>query len=67
MRTCVHAYRYVWGEDLEESNTFHFYEQYRGRVGFEAHQQTAHFAAWEAFAGTEPFTATPEVRFYEEM
>ena len=60
------AIEYVWGEDTAEANTFHFYEQYQGRQGFEAHQTTEHFAAWERFAATEPFTAQPVVSFYEE-
>ena len=40
------AIEYVWGEDTTIPNTFHFYEKYVGRAGFEAHQQTEHFAAW---------------------
>jgi len=61
------AIEYVWGEDKDEQNTFHFYEKYRGREGFEAHQATKHFAAWEVFAGSDPFTADPVVQFYEEL
>ena len=60
------AIEYVWGEDMDAPNTFHFYEKYRGRAGFEAHQATDHFAAWERFANTEPFTEPPVVSFYEE-
>ena len=61
------AIEYVWGEDINEPNTFHFYEKYEGRQGFEAHQATPHFAAWEAFAATEPFISEPVISFYEEM
>jgi len=61
------ALEYVWGEDADVSNTFHFNEKYRGRAGFEAHQKTAHFAAWEEFASSEPFTEPPVVQLYEEM
>ena len=61
------AIEYVWGEDLNEPNTFHFFEKYEGRRGFEAHQATPHFAAWEEFAASEPFTSPPVVQFYEEM
>mmetsp|Transcript_23066 Transcript_23066/g.39014 ORF Transcript_23066/g.39014 Transcript_23066/m.39014 type:complete len:150 (+) Transcript_23066:20-469(+) len=55
-----------WGEDTSERNTFHFHEQYAGEDGFKAHTQTPHFAAWEAFASSEPtpFTAPPQVKFY---
>ena len=55
------------GEDTEQPNTFHFYEKYEGRGGFEAHTQTEHFADWEVFAATDPFTEPPVVSFYEEM
>ena len=61
------ALEYVWGEDTSEPNTFHFYEKYEGRGGFEAHTQTPHFEAWEAFAATAPFTEPPVVSFYEEL
>ena len=45
-----------------------FFEQYEGKAGFEAHTKTEHFAAWEAFASSEPspFSAPPEVRFFVE-
>jgi quinol monooxygenase YgiN len=58
------ACSYVWGEDATEPLTFHFSESYVTREGFEAHTTTAHFAAWEAFAATDPFTKDPEVRFF---
>ena len=38
-----------------------------GKEGFDAHTQAPHFAVWEAFAATEPFTAEPEVCFFETM
>lgn len=61
------ALEYTFGEDADTPDTWHFYEKYVGRKGFEAHQATPHFAAWEAFAATEPFTAEPVVEFYQEM
>ena len=33
------AVTYLWGEDESTPNTFHFFEQYKGREGFEAHQK----------------------------
>mmetsp|Transcript_10534 Transcript_10534/g.21342 ORF Transcript_10534/g.21342 Transcript_10534/m.21342 type:complete len:265 (-) Transcript_10534:79-873(-) len=60
------AVTYVYGEDELTPNTWRFFEQYVGKEGFEAHTKTAHFAAWEAFASTEPFSAPPEVRFFVE-
>jgi len=60
------AVTYVFGEDETVPDTWRFFEQYVGREGFEAHTQTPHFAAWEAFVGTDPFSAPPEVKFFRE-
>jgi len=60
------AVTYVYGEDETEGGTFRFFEQYVGRDGFDAHRRTPHFANWEEFAATDPFTAPPEVRFFAE-
>jgi quinol monooxygenase YgiN len=60
------ALEYLFGEDEEEPNTFHFFEAYEGREGFEAHTRTPHFKDWEAFAATDPLTEAPQVRFYTE-
>ena len=43
------AVTYVFGEDEATPNTFHFFEQYRGIEGFEAHTKSPHFADWEQF------------------
>ena len=59
------AIRYDWGESTTEPNTFHFHEMYEGKPGFEAHAAAPHFAVWEEFASTDPFTREPEVVFYE--
>ena len=56
---------YVWGESTAAPNTFHFHEQYLGKEGFDAHCAAPHFADWEAFAATDPFTKDPEVTFFE--
>jgi quinol monooxygenase YgiN len=58
---------YTYGEDPDTPNTFHFHEEYKGKEGFEAHQKAPHFAVWEKFAATDPFTAPPEVEFFEEI
>ena len=34
------ALAYLFGEDETSTNTFHFFEAYKGRAGFEAHTQT---------------------------
>ena len=60
------AVTYIFGEDETTPNTFHFFEQYLGKEGFVAHTESPHFAAWEEFASSEPFTAPPKVSFYKE-
>jgi quinol monooxygenase YgiN len=55
------ALEYVFGEDGNEPNTFHFHEKYIGETGIEAHQAAPHFGIWEEFVQTDPFTAPPEV------
>ena len=60
------AVTYIFGEDETIPNTFHFFEQYLGKEGFVAHTESPHFAAWEEFASSEPFTAPPKVSFYKE-
>ena len=60
------AVTYLWGEDESTPNTFHFFEQYKGREGFEAHQKAPHFAKWEELASSDPFSAPPVVSLYTE-
>merc|ERR1712146_186577 len=45
------AVKYVIGEDQDTPNTFHFFEQYKGKAGFEAHTKAPHFPNWEKFVG----------------
>lgn len=60
------AVTYIYGEDESKPNVFHFFEQFKGIEGFEAHKQSAHFAGWEAFVKTDPFTQPPVVSMYLE-
>jgi len=55
------AVSYLFGEDESTPNTFHLYEAYKSREGFEAHTKAPHFAAWEKFVATESLSAAPEV------
>jgi autoinducer 2-degrading protein len=55
------AVSYLFGEDENTPNTFHFFEAYRGREGFDAHTKAPHFAEWERFVATDPLTAEPQV------
>ena len=55
------AIEYTFGEDANEPNTFHFHEKYVGEEGIAAHNRAPHFLVWEEFAGTDPFSAPPEV------
>jgi len=59
------AVEYTYGEDETTPNTFHFHEKYKGRAGFEAHTKAPHFAVYAQFTDTDPFTAPPEVVFYQ--
>ena len=52
------------GESEGEPNTFYFHEEYKDKEGFLAHTKTPHFAAWEKFASSDPFTKPPEVVFF---
>ena len=61
------AIEYTWGESATEPNTFHFHEKYVDEAGFQAHTQTPHFAAWETFASSDPFTKPPEVTFFSSV
>jgi quinol monooxygenase YgiN len=61
------AIEYLWGEDVDTLNTFHFFEKYEGRAGFEAHTQSPHFANWLEFERTDPFTEPTRVVFFEEV
>lgn len=56
--------RYAWGESATAPGVFHFQESFVGKQGFDEHCATPTFAAWEAFAGSDPFSAEPSVQFY---
>ncbi|KAG8467730.1 hypothetical protein KFE25_006782 [Diacronema lutheri] len=58
--------RYIFGEDRDVTGRFHFFESYVGEDGFKHHTATPHFALWEAFASSDPWTAPPKVSFYTE-
>lgn len=60
------AVTYVFGEDEDSPNVFHFHERYQGKEGFEAHTLTDHFADWKEFEGSEPLTEPPKVEFFTE-
>jgi len=63
--------QYVWGEDCEQRNLFHFHEQYTGdnggEEGFRAHQASPHFQGWLQFESKNPFTKPPLVDFYRTL
>lgn len=63
--------QYIYGESKDEPNTFYFHEQYTGvnggKEGFDAHTATPHFAAWEKFASTDPFTKPPVVSLFRTL
>jgi quinol monooxygenase YgiN len=62
------CHQYAFGESTTTENRFLFHEEYfQGKDGFEAHQKTPHFAAWEAFAATDPFSQPPEVNLFSSL
>ena len=56
--------RYAWGESATVPGVYHFQESFVGKQGFDEHCAAPTFAAWEAFASSDPFTAEPSVQFY---
>ena len=59
------ALEYIFGEDANEPNVFHFHEKYLGEAGIAAHNAAPHFAVWEEFVQRDPYTSPPEVyKFY---
>ena len=59
------AHAYLYGEDESTPNTFHVHQAYLGRAGLDAHRATPHYAEWEAFAASEPFTAPVEAHIFD--
>lgn len=70
------ALQYTYGASVgvegiakTQPQTYHFHEQYagadHGKEGFDAHAATSHFASWETFVGTDPFSKAPEVFFFK--
>ena len=51
---------YMWGEDIEVPNRFHFHEEYVGTAGFDEHLKTPHVKVWDAFVDTDPFVGGKE-------
>ena len=56
--------RYAWGESATVPGVYHFQESFVGKQGFDEHCAAPTFAAWEAFAASDPFSAEPSVQFY---
>ena len=61
------AATYLFGEDASTPNTFHMFEQYIGRAGFEEHAQSPHYAAWAKFKATSPFAKPATVAYYNTI
>jgi len=64
--------QYVWGEDCDSANIFHFHEEFTGneggKEGFEAHAVSPHFTEWEKFAANaEVFSKPPITGFYRTL
>ena len=64
--------QYVWGEDIETMNIFHFHEEFTGKEGgkegFEKHAASPHFLEWERFAADQnAFSEPPIVNVYRTL
>jgi quinol monooxygenase YgiN len=64
--------QYIYGEDTDTPNVFHFHEQFTGKdggkEGFDAHAATDHFAKWEHFlVSQDPFSKPPIVQFFRTI
>ena len=63
--------QYVYGESVDEPNTFIFHEEYKGedggKEGFDAHASSPHFELWEKFVQKDPFTKPPVVDFFRTL
>ena len=64
LETEPNALQFVVGEDTTSPNTFHLHEEYIGEEGFNEHLATSHFAEWEDFVKSEPFTEDPTIEIY---
>lgn len=55
------------GEDTTSPNAFYFHEEYENEAGFKAHTETPHFAQWQSFCDTKPWSNDdgPQVDFYQ--
>merc|ERR1712194_498425 len=47
--------KFVFGEDKEKTNTFHFHEEYVNEDAFNKHFETPHVKIWIDFTQTDPF------------
>ena len=61
------CFQYLFGEDEDEPNTFHMFEQYTSREGFSMHAKSDSYAAWSAFKATDPFSKPATVSYYNTI
>jgi quinol monooxygenase YgiN len=63
--------QYDYGESKDTPNSFYFHEEYtgddEGKEGLDAHAVTLHFAKWEEFAATNPFTKEPVISRFKSI
>ena len=57
--------QFVVGEDTTTPNTFFLHEEYENEAGFQKHTLTPHFAKWNEFCDTNPWSNDgPVLDFY---
>uniref|UniRef100_A0A7S4JE53 ABM domain-containing protein n=1 Tax=Odontella aurita TaxID=265563 RepID=A0A7S4JE53_9STRA len=61
--------QFVVGEDKESTNTFYLFEQYENEEAFGAHGKAPHYAPWDAFVKTNPWSegGEPVVGLYNTL
>ncbi|KAG7373406.1 antibiotic biosynthesis monooxygenase [Nitzschia inconspicua] len=60
--------QFDWGVSVEDPNSFHMHEEYKGKQGFDAHERSQHFAKFIQFIEEkQPCTKPPVVQFYNTL
>eukprot|EP00746_Dinoflagellata_sp_MGD_P007837 gnl/MRDRNA2_/MRDRNA2_115581_c0_seq1.p1 gnl/MRDRNA2_/MRDRNA2_115581_c0~~gnl/MRDRNA2_/MRDRNA2_115581_c0_seq1.p1 ORF type:complete len:340 (-),score=55.73 gnl/MRDRNA2_/MRDRNA2_115581_c0_seq1:27-1046(-) len=60
------ALQFVVGEDVYTRNTFYLHQEYASKEAFDAHRATPHFAAWDQFCKSSPWSegGEPVIDFF---
>ena len=60
--------QFDWGVSNDDPNTFYIHEEYENKDGFDAHEQSTHFAKFIKFNDEKkPYTQPQVVQFYTNL